>query len=123
MNKRMILASLIWLGVSANLYAATFTVTNTLDSGAGSLRQAILNSNAGAGTNTIAFNIPASGPYSIKPTTALPTITRPVVIDGTTQPGFTGKPIIELNGSLASGTVHGLVISTGNSTVRGLVIN
>ena len=39
--------------------AATITVTNTGDSGAGSLRQAILNSSAG---ETINFNIPASDP-------------------------------------------------------------
>src|SRR4051794_1887719 len=39
---------------------ATFDVTNTGDSGFGSLRQAILNSNANPGTNNIQFNIPAS---------------------------------------------------------------
>jgi hypothetical protein len=33
--------------------AATFTVTNTNDSGAGSLRQAILDANAAAGEDTI----------------------------------------------------------------------
>jgi hypothetical protein len=37
----------------------TFTVVNTLDSGPGSLRQAILDANASAGANIINFNIPA----------------------------------------------------------------
>ncbi|MDQ3754414.1 MAG: hypothetical protein M3371_06750 [Acidobacteriota bacterium] len=75
-----------------NLYSfaqtATIVVTNTNDSGAGSLRQAILDANATAGTQTIAFNIPGSGVQTISPLSALPTITDAVVIDGTTQPRF-----------------------------------
>ena len=35
---------------------AIFTVTSTNDSGAGSLRQAILDSNAAGGSNTIEFD-------------------------------------------------------------------
>src|SRR5438552_13328016 len=74
--------------------AATFTVTNTNDSGAGSLRQAILDANEITGTDTITFNIPGSGVHTISPLSALPTITGAVTIDGTTQPGFTGSPVI-----------------------------
>jgi hypothetical protein len=103
--------------------ADTFTVTKTSDSGAGSLRQAITSVNATAGTHSIVFNIPGSGVRTISVTSALPAITVPVVIDGTTQPGFSGTPLIELNGSgLPIGTT-GLVISAGSCTVRGLVIN
>ena len=41
---------------------ATFVVSSTNDSGPGSLRQAILDSNSATGqTNTIDFNIPGSG--------------------------------------------------------------
>ena len=36
---------------------AAFTVTNNLDSGAGSLHQAILDANANAGANIITFSI------------------------------------------------------------------
>jgi uncharacterized repeat protein (TIGR01451 family) len=100
----------------------TFTVTNTQDSGTGSLRQAILESNANPGaTNRINFNIPGSGPFTIAPTTALSAITVPVVIDATTQPGFSGAPIVELTGS--NTISNGLNITAGSSTVRGLVIN
>gem|GEM_PF-441485 len=111
--------------------AQTFTVTNTNDSGAGSLRQAILDSNATAGVQTIAFQIPGAGVRTITPTSALPTITDPVVIDGYTQPGAgpsTTAPgsnavlLIELNGGGAGGS-NGLTITAGNSVVRGLVIN
>ena len=99
----------------------TFTVTNINDSGSGSLRQAILDANANAGADTIVFNLP--GPkYTIAPASNLPIITDPVTIDGTTQPGFAGSPIIELKGAIA-GPANGLVITGGSSTVRGLVIN
>src|SRR5207245_2771692 len=96
-------------------------VTNTNDSGPGSLRQAILDANANAGADMIAFNISGAGAHTIIPASALPTITDPVTIDGTTQPGFSGNPLIELNGSNAFG--NGFTINAGSSTVRGLIIN
>ncbi len=61
--------------------------------------------------------------YTVQPTSALPTIADPTVLDGTTQTGFTGSPIIELDGTSAGAGVNGLTITAGNSTVRGLVIN
>jgi titin len=70
----------------------------------------------------IDFNIPGAGVHTITPASALPTITDRVTIDGTTQPGFTGSPIIELNGAIA-GPASGLYIVAGSSVVRGLVIN
>jgi len=101
--------------------AATFIVTNTNDSGTGSLRQAILNANTNPGS-TIAFAIPGLGAHTITPTSALPTVTAAVVLDATTQPGYAGSPIVTLDGSLAGLGVNGLVISAGNSVVTGLVI-
>src|SRR6185369_7688644 len=47
----------------------------------------------------------------------------PVIIDGTTQPGFAGMPIIELDGSSAGAFATGLRIVAPNCIVRGLVIN
>ncbi|MGB6041927.1 MAG: Ig-like domain-containing protein, partial [Pirellulales bacterium] len=61
--------------------------------------------------------------YSIAPSAALPDITDAIIIDGTTQPGYTDSPIIELNGSGAGASANGLTIEGGNSTIRGLVIN
>jgi hypothetical protein len=101
----------------------TYTVTNTNDSGSGSLRQAILDANGHAGLDTIAFNIGGGGVQTIQPTSALPSITDPVIIDGTTQPGFAGTPIIALSGGDAGTGASGLMISGGDSTVRGLVVN
>ncbi len=102
-----------------------FVVTNTLDSGPGSLRQAILDANAAANVGSadvIRFAIPGLGTHTIRPHSELPTITDPVLLDGSTQFGFAGKPVIELDGSLA-GNADGLVISSGGSTIRFLAIN
>jgi hypothetical protein len=103
--------------------ASTFTVTNTNDSGPGSLRQAILDANANPGADSITFNIPGPGPHTISPTSALPMIIATVVIDATTQPGFSGKPVIELNGAGAGAGVNGLQFRGANHTIRGLAIN
>jgi Bacterial Ig-like domain (group 1)/Right handed beta helix region len=102
--------------------AATFTVVNTNDSGPGSLRQAILDANTNPGADSINFNI-LLPPFTIKPVTPLPVVTGPVVIDGTTQPGYLGAPIVEISGELAPVDSAGIHITAGSSTVRGLVIN
>jgi hypothetical protein len=100
----------------------SFVVTNTNDSGVGSLRQAILDANSTAGVDNITFRIPGAGPHTITPAAALPTVSDPVAIDATTQPGFAGSPVIVLNGAGAGGGVHGLTITGGLSAVRGLAI-
>ncbi|HZI87169.1 MAG TPA: carboxypeptidase regulatory-like domain-containing protein, partial [Pyrinomonadaceae bacterium] len=102
---------------------STFTVTNTNDTGAGSLRDAIGLANQNPGPDVINFNVGQGGAQTITPLTALPTITGPVTIDGTTQPGFAGTPIIQLNGSSVPSGTNGLLLTGGSSTVRGLVIN
>jgi len=116
-----------------------FTVTNTDDTGPGSLRQAILDSNASPppppGTsNLIVFNISGSGVHTIVPATQLPDITQPLEIDGYTQPGSspnTNPPgqgdnaviLIELSGAIAPPGSSGLSIQADECGVRGLVIN
>jgi hypothetical protein len=86
-------------------------VTNAADSGAGSLRQAILDANATGGADVIAFDIPGSGVQTIAPASPLPAVTDPLTIDGTTQPGYAGAPLIELDGLGAGQGVTGLDIS------------
>jgi parallel beta-helix repeat protein len=102
---------------------STYQVTNVNDSGSGSLRQAILNANQHAGQDTITFNIAGSGVHTIVLRSALPTITGAVVINGATQHGYAGTPLIELDGASAGSGVDGLQVSAGSSTVRGLTIN
>ncbi len=108
--------------------AATYNVTNTNDSGSGSLRQAIIDANNNPGADTIAFGI-GSGPQLIVVNSPLPPlnafVASPVTIDGTTQPGFSGVPLIEISGQNAGANAVGLRI-TGNaagSTIKGLIIN
>lgn len=110
--------------------SATFTVTNTADSGAGSLSQAIDDANSNAGADTIAFNIPGLGPHTIQPLSALPDITDTVDIDGYSQPGSSSATSsanaeikIVLDGSLAGLIAEGLYLDANNSRIRGLVIN
>jgi hypothetical protein len=102
---------------------STFLLNNTNDSVTLSLRQAILNANSNPWSDTIAFDVNGGGVQTISPTSALPKITDPVIIDGNTQPQFAGMPLIVLNGTLAGTHASGLTMSAGSSTVRGLVIN
>ena len=103
----------------------TFVVTNTNDSGAGSLRQAILDANANFGADIINFQI-GSGPQTIAPTSPLPNITEAVTIDGTSQPGYAGTPVVEVDGvnagSFAGQIAGGLFLKGGRSVVRGLLL-
>lgn len=124
--------SLAVLTLALSARAATISVTNTNDSGPGSLRQAILDSNASTGiVDTITFSIPGAGLHTISPANGLPSITDPVIIDGYTQPGSSPNTLtngdnavllIELNGRDA-GAASGLVISHGFTIVRGLVVD
>ena len=103
---------------------STYTVTSTADAGVGSLRQAILDANKHVGLDAVRFSIGA-GARTIAVASALPTITDPLVLDAATQPGYAGKPLIELTGRdlTTTGSVTGLSITAGDSVVRGLVIN
>jgi titin len=107
------------------LAPATFTVTTADDVGPGSLRRAIHLANASPGLDMIAFAIPGDGVHTINVQTALPAITDPVAVGGQTQPGYQGRPLIELNGTNAGIGVQGLVIERGGSgsVIRALAIN
>ena len=100
-----------------------YVVTNTNDSGAGSLRQAILDANATPSADSVIFDIPGEGARTINLLSELPVVSAaggPIEIDGTTQSGFTGAPIVALRGSAAGEGAHGLILSGGSSLVRGL---
>jgi hypothetical protein len=115
------------------LLAATFTVTNTLDNtSGGSLRWAIgkVNHDPSPGIDTIQFAIPGTGPFVIRPSSALPTITHTTLIDGYTQSGAQPNSqamgdnaaiLIQLDG-VDSNSADGLTIAANNSVVRGLAI-
>ncbi len=105
------------------LVPATYLVTNTADAGTGSLRQAILMADADTTRDTITFSIAGTGVHSIALASPLPIIQNAVVLDATTQPGYAGSPLIELNGAAAGSSAIGLWVMAGNSVIRGFVIN
>lgn len=141
------------------LLAAAITVNSTADNNVRdaflTLREAILVNNrtlavaslsaqeqaqvvgmpTASDTDTIGFNISGVGPHTIRPTSALPNITDPVVIDGYTQSGASANSNagfqslnttlqIELAGNLTpASTGLRLAAGSGGSTIRGIAIN
>ena len=77
---------------------ATYTVSSTADSARGSLREAIDYVDTHGGETVIEFDF-GTGQQTIDLMSPLPPITSPLIIDGTTQPGYSGTPLIELDGA------------------------
>ncbi|HYO76132.1 MAG TPA: Calx-beta domain-containing protein [Thermoanaerobaculia bacterium] len=103
---------------SLSVSGATFTVTNTNNSGPGSLEQAILDAKRG---DTVAFAI-GSGPQTIRPKATLASI-RGITVDGRTQPGYTGTPLIEIDGSEMATVAVGSALWVEDASVYALAIN
>lgn len=103
---------------------ATLVVTNTSDSGPGSLRQAILSANLSTNVpDVINFSIAGAGPHTISPASALPAVTDPVVINGYSQSGASSNTLASGDDAVVKIVVlESLVIDTTNSAVRGLAI-
>lgn len=121
-------------GSSATLtVVAPLVVTNTLDSGAGSLRDAIISANSSCAAGlAIDFNIAGAGPKTIAPATALPAITcAQLLIDGASQPssvansqslpGNNASIQMILDGSACS-ACDGFALNASDITVRGFAI-
>jgi Ca2+-binding RTX toxin-like protein len=98
-----------------------YTVNTTADSGVGSLRAAIGYANAYGGAITVDLEM-GTGAQTIDLLSPLPAITAPVTIDGTMQPGYSNKPLIELDGANADAGATGLTIAGSGITVEGLII-
>lgn len=128
----VLLALLFVLSLRRTSHASTCTVSNTNNSGAGSLRQAIVDANNHAGPDTIAFNISGCGGVcTISLVSALPALSggKPT-IDGYTQPGSapatSSSPatlLIEIDGTGVAGDVDGLHITSSGNTIKGLVLH
>ena len=119
---------------------ATITVNstgNTTDiDGATTLREAItcinlqqdfydVTATGAYGTNdSIVFNIPGSAQQTIEVSFSdLPTVSKPVTIDATTQPGFTGAPLIRLKAATSGNSIgHAFDIDGEDVTIRGFSI-
>ena len=121
--------------------AGVYVVNTTDDSDVGyadpahlTLREAILAANNHLGPDTIEFDIPGVGVQTISPIDPLPDIEDGVNLDGSSQPGYAGTPLIQLSGASMDPSAEnlgfnprlrlvGLSIHADNTTVRGLDIN
>lgn len=123
-----LIATMLLAGFSLCAGADTFVVTNTQDSGTGSLRDAIEDANLNIGQDTIEFSISGTSPWTISPSTPLPAITGPLLIDAPADlsgefNGISPKPLVELNGNnLSIGSGLDFAVGAGGSTVSGLAI-
>ena len=107
---------------------SAYLVQSTADDGStGTLRWAINQVNDNTGPSTIDFDIPGKGVQQIALLSALPQITNPVLIDGTSRGrepgGGAGPPLIQIDGSGAGSGCNGLVLAGGQSVVQDLVIS
>lgn len=105
--------------------AATYTVTSTADSGAGSLRQAILDANGNAGPDQVDFAIVGAGQHLITLSSTLPTINGQITINGLSQPGSScngtsTQPMIAIDNN---NLVNNFIINSGDGTeINGLAM-
>ncbi len=122
-SPRAIIVLLVVLASATIVPAATYTVTNAADVNYGGTLRWALNSVGGLAVDTIAFNLPA--PYRISPTGGLPTVNSwpGTIIDGTTQPGYSGTPLVHICGTGAPVWASGIYLNSDSNTVKGLIIS
>ncbi|HKR04746.1 MAG TPA: right-handed parallel beta-helix repeat-containing protein [Bacteroidia bacterium] len=123
--KIKILFCIIFLVTESAFSQSIFYVTTVNDSGAGSLRQAMLDANATPAKDQIYFSIPGTPPHTIQVDWYLPDITAPLIIDGSTQPnnGYTGpSPKIVLDGLTMTYPTVGLFVNSDSCEIYGLYI-
>jgi hypothetical protein len=116
------LVATVWMGVALvtgtnRVRASNFTVTNLDDSGAGSLRQAILDANANSGPDTIDFQDELAGTITLT-SGQLPTITQNLTITGPgifsiIVSGNHASRVFEIGGKVTA-MISSLTISDGN---------
>lgn len=128
----------LWFWMSTASFGSVFTVSNTEDSGSGSLRQAILAANAHTAPDTITFDIPQTGTFFngvcwfIQPFSDLPALTDDgTLIDGTTQTTRQGDtntdgPEIYITGYQGRNGYPvwgGICMLSSHNVVRGLIVS
>ena len=115
-----------------------YVVTNTQDSGEGSLRQVLVDAYLDTGTVLVTFQIPKTDPgfnadtgvWTIKPQSKFSSITdKHIIIDGTSQAQLIGEdtnpfgPEIEINGASAGESAQGFFFYNSTVEITHLNIN
>ncbi|WP_029033370.1 MopE-related protein [Salinimicrobium terrae] len=100
-----------------------YIVTTTADAGSGSLREAIASANSDTAKDNIYFQISGEGPHRISLQSPLPEITEIIVLDGTTQVGYSWEtPQIIIDGNQLEANGFVLTGNSSGSTIKGFVI-
>ena len=116
------------LGLEERIVPATFSVLNDSDSGAGSLRQAIIDANTTEGNDTIDFNFDTgTSPYTITLSSALPNIVDASTAVGTGTAGtvtITGLGTSSLTIDANKGNFSIFSINAGgNLSISGVTVS
>ena len=120
--------ALVVTNLTDTINGNTSSIANLVASDGGdgiSLREAILAANATlnvGGPDHIYFNITGAGPHVINLSSALPAINSPVIIDASSEPDYSGTPVVVLNGGGIVQDGIRLLAGSDGSTVRGLSI-
>ncbi len=104
-------------------YEDIYAVTNTNNIGKGSLRNAIIDINTSENGGEIIFCIPGEAPHTINLTSELPPVTKPIQMDGNTQPrnGYQGNDyLINISSSGFSGELLQINCDSG-TTLQNIV--
>ena len=122
---------------ASSVHPADCIVTNTSDTGPGSLREAIASANANPGPDAILFHIsktdpnynPQTGVWTIRPASSFSTISDSnLIINGSSQRAFIGQdtnpvgPEIELDGS-STQSANGFFVKASGVEIVHLIIN
>jgi CSLREA domain-containing protein len=130
----LLVTFLVLLAFPTPARADTFVVNTPDDSNDGqcdpvhcSLREAIIATINHPGPDTIAFGLPGTPPFTILAGSPLPAVTDGgTVIDATTQPGYSGAPVIMLQMGFPTPPGEqfpgGITLASGGNVVRGLSI-
>jgi hypothetical protein len=92
--------------LETRLTPTTYAVSNLADSGDGSLRAAVTSVNADPAGSVDEIDFSIAGVIQLT-SGALPSITNTVKIDGSTAPGFAGKPVVEIDNNGFAGLILG----------------
>jgi hypothetical protein len=117
------LAPLVLLTVASGALAVDYVVTNTADSGTGSLRDALAAAGANPGPHTITF-ASSMASQTIQPLTPLPALATPgTEIDGDIDGD--ADPDVVIDGSLtaADPSSVGIAVGADSCKIQGLVVN
>ena len=113
----------------ASAFSASILVTNSADSGPGSLRQAILDANAQPNADIIDFFDTSPGLHTIVLASALPAITQPVSLNGYADPQASPNSLVIGNDAEIAWVINGpgpssdvFTVSSNDVNIRGLSI-